>query len=129
MTCWRGKESVETVQIQSVCSFWEANPLCASAIPYPLGTDEYFRYYDELREANESIKFSYEVHEYRKFSGQKVLDVGVGNGYVLSKYAQEGAKVWGVDIMETAVNLCSERFKLFGLRGGFLVGNAEELPF
>jgi len=120
---------VGSVQLQSVRSFWEANPLCASAIPYPLGTDEYFRYYDELREANESIGFSYQLHEYRNFSGQKVLDVGVGNGYVLSKYAQEGAKVWGVDITETAIGLCRKRFKLFGLRGGFLVANAEELPF
>jgi len=120
---------VENVQIQNVRSFWEANPLCASVIPYPLGTDEYFRYYDKLREVNENLRFSYQVHEYKNFSRQKVLDVGVGNGYVLSKYAQERAEVWGVDITETAIELCSKRFKLFGLRGKFLLANAEELPF
>jgi ubiquinone/menaquinone biosynthesis C-methylase UbiE len=125
----KGQKPMATVQIQEVANFWETHPLCASAIPYPLGTPEYFRYYDELREANESVKFSYRVHEYGNFSGHKVLDVGAGNGYVLSKYAQEGAKVWGVDITKTAIDLCSKRFKLFGLKGEFLVANAEELPF
>lgn len=118
-----------TIEIQNVRSFWETHPLCASAIPHPLGSREYFRYYDALREANERIKFSYQVHEYGNFTGKKVLDVGAGNGYVLSKYAQEGAEVWGIDITNTAIGLSCRRFELFGLQGDFLVANAEELPF
>jgi len=120
---------METVQIQDVRSFWEANPLCASAIPYPLGTKEYFKYYDSLREANESLEFSYWLHEYKDFSGKKVLAVGSGNGYVLSKYAQEGAEVYGIDITQTGIDLCRRRFELLGLRGDFHVANAEQLPF
>ena len=110
-------------------SFWEANPLAAAAIPYPLGTREYFEYYNRLREANESLEFSYWLHEYKAFAGKKVLDVGSGNGYVLSKYAQEGAEVYGVDLTQTAINLCRRRFELLGLPGNFSVGNAERLPF
>jgi ubiquinone/menaquinone biosynthesis C-methylase UbiE len=94
-----------------------------------LGTKEYFEYYNTLREANESIEFSYQLHEYKDFAGKKVLDVGCGNGYVLSKYAQERAEVYGVDITPTAVDLCHRRFELLGLKGDFREANAEELPF
>lgn len=117
------------MEIQDIRSFWEVHPLCASAIPYPPGTREYFEYYDGLREANESLQFSYCLHEYQAFSGKKVLDVGAGNGYVLSKYAQEGAHVVGADITKKAIDLCRKRFGLLGLEGNFVLGNAETLPF
>ena len=117
------------ISIDDVRSFWQANPLCSSAIPYPLGTRGYFEYYDALREANESINFSYYLHEYKKFAGKKVLDVGSGNGYVLSKYSQEGAETWGVDITPIGAYLYRRRFELWDLQGNVLIANAEELPF
>ncbi len=117
------------VKIKDVRSYWNSNPLCAHAIPCPLGTPEYFRFYDKLREINEPLNFSYALHEYKKFAGKKVLDVGSGNGYVLSKYAQEGAMVSGVDITEVGAWLCRKRFELLGLEGDFYVGDAEKLPF
>ncbi len=120
---------LESVRIEDVRSFWEDNPLCAAAIPYPLGTAEYFAYYDGLREANESPAFSSWLHEYSAFTGRKVLDVGSGNGYVLSRYAQEGADVFGIDLTSAAVKLCQQRFELLGLHGDFRVANAEQLPF
>lgn len=117
------------VQVEDVRAFWESHPLCAEAIPHPLYTQEYFDDYDKLREANESLDFSYRLHEYRSFAAKKVLDVGSGNGYVLSKYALEGAETYGVDITETGVRLCRRRFELSNLPGTFLVAGAEELPF
>ena len=118
-----------SVSTRDICSFWEANPLGASAIPYPLGTKEYFEFYDQLRQANESLEFSYRLHEYRNFADKKVLDVGCGNGYILSKYAQEGSKVCGIDITSAAIHLSRRRFELLNLPGAFFVANAEELPF
>lgn len=120
---------MKNVSIDSVKSFWDANPLSTRAIPHPLGTIEYFEYYDKLRETNESMEFSYRLHEYKDFAGKKVLDVGSGNGYVLSKYAQEGAEVYGVDLTPTAIDLCQRRFSFLGLNGHFQEANAEELPF
>ena len=115
--------------IDDVRKFWESHPVAAAAIPYPLGSVEYLRYYDQLREANESPEFSQRLHEYENFKNRLVLDVGCGNGYVLSKYAQEGAEVYGVDITHTALALCTQRFALLGSHGHFTLGNAEELPF
>jgi SAM-dependent methyltransferase len=117
------------VRVGDVRAFWEANPLCASAIPHPLGTREYFTYYDALREENEPVPFARALHEYDRFAGSRVLDVGSGNGYVLSRYAAAGAHVYGIDLTHTGVGLCRQRFALGGLSGHFTVGSAEDLPF
>lgn len=117
------------VDVQAVRSFWEHNPVAASAVPFALGTPEYFAYYDGLREANESRAFSRILHEYESFRGKRVLDIGSGNGYVLSRYARAGADAFGVDLTNAAIHLCRCRFALMNLRGQFTVGNAECLPF
>jgi SAM-dependent methyltransferase len=122
-------DSLANVKVADVKAFWETNPLCASAIPYALGTAEYFTYYDALREENEPVPFARALHEYSRFAGRRVLDVGSGNGYVLSRYAMTGADVYGVDLTSTGIALCRRRFALAGLRGHFTVGNAENLPF
>lgn len=117
------------VATSDVRDFWDANPLCARAIPFPPGSPEYFDYYDPLREAIESPGFSSQLHEYREFRGKKVLDVGSGNGYVLGRYALEGAEVYGIDVTPTATELCRKRFEYMGLNGDFRVADAENLPF
>ena len=115
--------------VENIRKFWESHPVAAAAIPHPLGTPEYFKCYDRLREANESLEFSYELHEYRRFAGKRVLDVGCGNGYVLAKYVQEGAEAFGIDLTRIGIELCRQRFALNTLKGHFVVGNAEVLPY
>jgi SAM-dependent methyltransferase len=117
------------VDIQEVRAFWEANPVAASAIPHPVGSAEYFPAYDALRELNESPAFAAELHEFSAHSQGRVLDVGAGNGYVLSRYARAGAEVVGVDLTAAGTGLCRRRFALQGLRGCFVQGSGESLPF
>lgn len=123
----RGADAEPT--ITDVQSYWNGSPVASAAVPYPLGTEDYFRYYDVLRERNESPAFSAELHEYARFAGKKVLDVGCGNGYVLSRFAMNGAETHGVDLTPAAVDLCRRRFAFMGLHGDFRVANAEALPF
>ncbi|HEU4684003.1 MAG TPA: class I SAM-dependent methyltransferase [Nitrospira sp.] len=118
-----------SVSLDSVKRFWESHPVAAAAVPFPIGAPDYFQYYDRLRQANESVEFSYDLHEYKQHKGHRVLDVGCGNGYVLSRYAKEGADVYGVDLTETGIRLCRQRFALSDLHGQFTVGSAEDLPY
>jgi SAM-dependent methyltransferase len=115
--------------VRDVRAFWESNPVAAAAVPYEPGTPEWYEAYDALREANEPVEFSYRLHEFRSFVGRRVLDVGCGNGYVLSRFAREGARTTGIDLTRRAVELSSRRFELMGLPGAFTVGSAEDLPF
>jgi SAM-dependent methyltransferase len=115
--------------LRDVRAFWEDNPVAAAAVPYEPGTPEWYEFYDRLRETNEPVDVSYRLHEYRSFVGQRVLDVGCGNGYVLSRFAREGAHTTGIDLTRRAVELSSRRFELMGLAGEFTVGSAEDLPF
>lgn len=117
------------VTIDKVRDFWQKNPLCASIIPYPLGSIEYFDFYNRLREDIEPISYSYELHEYKNFANKKVLDVGCGNGYILSKYAGEGAKTYGIDITQASIDLCRKRFEYLELKGEFKVADAQDIPF
>jgi SAM-dependent methyltransferase len=120
---------VPELSVREVRAFWEDNPVAAAAVPFEPGTAEYFDHYDRLREANEPVRFSYGLHEYCDFAGRSVLDVGCGNGYVLSRFAREGAHPFGVDLTVRGVELSRRRFALSGLSGGFTVGSAEDLPW
>lgn len=115
--------------IDDVRSFWERRPVGAAAVPYPPGSPEFFQAYDRLREETETPAFSRALHEYSAFRGRRVLDVGCGNGYVLSRYAQDGAYAFGVDLTKKAIFLATRRFELERLSGEFTIANAEMLPF
>jgi ubiquinone/menaquinone biosynthesis C-methylase UbiE len=115
--------------ITEVKGFWEENPLSTAAIHYRPGSPEFYQIYDSLREMNEPPDFARILHEYDRFSGKRVLEVGCGNGYTLGKYAQAGAEVYGIDVTETAVDISRKRFEYQKLKGDFIVGNAEDLPY
>ncbi len=120
-----------TVSNREVKAFWEEHPVAAEGIGAAPGTPDFFRTFDVLREADdcEPWAFSNEIHGYSGSKGMRVLDVGCGNGYVLSQYARFGAEVAGVDLTETALDLSRKRFALANLRGDFRVTDGDRLPF
>jgi len=117
------------VSIDQVRAFWERRPVCAGDIPHPLGSQEYFDCFDRLRADLEPPRLWERIHESARFAYKDVLDVGCGNGFVLSRYAAHGARVTGVDLTQAGVSLSERRFALAGLQGSFRTANAEELPF
>lgn len=124
-------EPITEVSIESVKAFWEQNPVAAEAIPEERGSTGYFQAFDALREADacEPYALSEAIHGYSTARGLRVLDVGCGNGYVLSHYARHGAEVVGVDLTRTAVELSRKRFALGGLSGEFVEVDGNALPF
>jgi len=119
------------VSNKKVSEFWNENPVAAEGIEFEPGSAEFYARFDTIREADDCEPYAYSdlIHGYTNSSGKTVLDIGCGNGYVLSRYAMHGATVEGVDITDTAVNLSRKRFELSGLQGHFQTTDGDTLPF
>ena len=117
--------------IANVRSFWEHNPVGAEFVSAEPGTAEFFRQFDAMREAEECEPYPYSdaIHGFSTARGKRVLDVGCGNGYVLSRYARHGADIAGVDLTATATNLTRQRLMLEGLTGDISQIDGVHLPF
>ena len=117
------------IRRQEVDRFWEHHPVAAASIDAPLGTAEYFQGFDRLREAMEPAELRERVYGFQASGGKRVLDVGAGNGFVMSRYARAGAGAFGIELTERGVSLCRRRFEVEGVRAFVTRGDAENLPF
>ena len=61
--------------------------------------------------------------------GQKVLEVGVGQGTDLVQFAKGGADVFGIDITQRHLDLATRNFELRGLHAGLQRATAAAIPF
>ncbi len=92
-------------------------------------------FYDELfgrNPRNEHITEGYdELHAiaFPKEPDGWVLDVGCGTGGHAVRLARRGLNVVAVDLTLAGVRAARDRFLQEGLRGAFVVANAEALPF
>lgn len=58
-----------------------------------------------------------------------ILEIGVGMGADHQKFAENGAKLTGIDLTERAIELTKNRFKIFNLHSNLSIGDAEKLKF
>ncbi len=112
-----------------VRAFWEGHPVAAASIHAEPGAPEFYAAFDRLRNDIEPEALQEQVYRYADFYRKVVLEVGCGNGYLLSRYARHGARAWGIDLTRTAVELARQRFDLGMLRGHLAQGDAQCLPF
>ena len=120
-----------TASLDDVRAFWERSPLASADISAEPGTPEFFAAFDALREAEdcEPPWLQERVYHLTNGAGKRVLDIGCGNGYVLSRYAAAGAMVEGVDITDRAIEISQRRFSGMGLTASFTRIDGQVLPF
>lgn len=90
--------------------------------------EEYQRTRDEHkseRAFNEFLELPCMIKAVGNIQGKKLLDVGCGAGVHAEQYLRKGAKVWGVDISRTMIELAKKRCK----GAEFIVGSAEKLSY
>ncbi|WP_018640443.1 class I SAM-dependent methyltransferase [Parafrankia elaeagni] len=85
-------------------------------------------------DAQMEVRYGYEpeIETFARFAsghGREVLEIGVGMGADLLRWASAGAQVTGIDLTERAVALTRQRLAAAGLAGDVQVGDAENLPF
>ena len=85
-------------------------------------------YFDEI----EHKKYFVEPHipsfaDFKKWNGKKVLEIGCGIGTDSINFVRNGAILTIVEFSEKSLEVCKERFKVFGLEATFYCGDVEKL--
>ena len=94
----------------------------------PVGTKAFFEDLDEYR--FDKLHYLPKVVDFAAFRGQRLLEVGCGIGTDLVRFAKGGARVTGVDLAQTAIDLARRNFELNGVAAEELrVANGEALPY
>jgi SAM-dependent methyltransferase len=110
-----------------VRGFWDSGPCGAKHASAPEGTPEFFAQVERRRRELEPF-----IDRYANFAGaagQRLLEVGVGLGTDLVRFARAGAIATGIDLSPHSVELVRRRLEQEGLEAEVSVGDAERLPF
>lgn len=93
-----------------------------------VGTKRFFDDLDDYR--FDKLHYLPRLVDFSAFRDRRLLEVGCGIGTDLARFARGGAKVTGIDLSQTAIDLARKNFTLNNLRAEELrVGNGEALPY
>lgn len=70
--------------------------------------DKYFKLGSRFTEQSKLI-LQYILHEYQNIKGMKIIEIGCGSGDLLKVLQEKGANVLGVEISESAIELCKDK--------------------
>jgi SAM-dependent methyltransferase len=115
-----------TATVQDVKRYWDARPCNLRHSTADVGTRQYF---DEV----EARKYFVEPHipefaDFARWKGRKVLEIGCGLGTDSINFARAGADLTILELSSASLELCKQRFDVFGLKATFYQGDAEHLP-
>jgi len=107
---------------------WTANPCGAEHGKAELGTREFFQSVADYR-YGQYAPWMREAMGFDQFAGKRLLEVGCGMGTDLLQFARGGAIVTGLDLTPRSVSTARHHLELYGCKGDFVIGDAENLSF
>lgn len=114
--------------IDAIASYWNTRIHDLEMTEHPVGTRAFFDDLDDYR--FDKLHYLPRLVDFGGFAGQRLLEVGCGIGTDLVRFARGGARVTGIDLSQTAIDLARQNFALHEVTAEALeVGNAEALPF
>ena len=114
--------------IEQIASYWNHRIHDLEMTDHPVGTLAFFDDLDDYR--FDKLRYLPQLVDFSAYRGQRLLEVGCGIGTDLVRFARGGARVTGVDLAETAIDLARKNFALHTLAVEELrVANGEALPY
>ncbi len=114
--------------IEEIQTYWNHRIHDLEMTDQPVGSKAFFDDLDEYR--FDKLHYLPQLVDFGSFRGQRLIEVGCGIGTDLVRFAQGGARVTGVDLAQTAIDLARKNFELHGVAAEELrVGNGEGLPY
>jgi ubiquinone/menaquinone biosynthesis C-methylase UbiE len=113
--------------VSRVRSFWNTEACGTHFVKDAVNEKEFFEKFREYRYRTEwHIPL---LVPFAEAKGQRVLEIGTGNGAEAVMFAMNGADYTGVDLTEAALDATRRHFAVMGLKGTFQQENAEQLSF
>jgi len=113
-----------------VKNYWENKHPGLKRNKHVVGTKIFFNEMEKERYGSIfQYKYIKEKSEFNKYKNKKVLEIGIGFGTEILQYARNGAKVYGIDLTNSAIRMSNKRFKLENLTGIFQQANFKNLPY
>jgi len=114
--------------IDAITNYWNHRIHDLEMTDHPVGTKAFFDDLDDYR--FDKLHYLPKVVDFSAFRGRRLLEVGCGIGTDLVRFAKGGARVTGVDLAPTAIDLARKNFELNGVTADELrVANGEALPY
>lgn len=113
--------------IDEVRGYWERHIHDLEVTRHPVGSRGFF---DDLDQYHfEKLHHLPRLVDFDGYRDRAVLEVGCGAAVDLARFARGGARVTGVDVAASAIELARTNFAQQGLQGDFRVADGEHLPF
>ena len=114
--------------IDAIRDYWNHRIHDREMTDHPVGTKASF---DDLHEYRfDKLHYLPQLVDFASFKDQRLLEVGCGIGTDLVRFAKGGARVTGVDLAQTAIDLARKNVELNGVAPEELrVANGEALPY
>ena len=112
---------------KKVKDYWESHPL----LYFELGnvsTSDRWHKLDEVKRSDVE-RFAMPFWGFERVKGKKVLDIGCGPGWQTVNYAKNQARVFAVDLTESAVLLTKRALEENFVSAIAQVASADQLPF
>ncbi len=114
--------------IDAITNYWNLRIHDLEMTEHPVGSKAFFDDLDDYR--FDKLHYLPRLVDFSAFRDRRLLEVGCGIGTDLVRFARGGARVTGIDLAETAIELARKNFELNGLVPEELrVANGEALPY
>jgi SAM-dependent methyltransferase len=110
-----------------VREYWQTHIHDLEISRHPPGSPGFFADLDQYH--FEKLHHLLRLVDFTAWAGKDVLDVGCGAGVEVARFAKAGARVVGVDIAASAVELTRQNLAQQGLGARLEVADGEALPF